>query len=463
MTAVTTPELPGPNDPRFLAYRDGLVHDWMKIIAVLGVVLVPLFLLLDYVTMPSALLGRFAVYRGVATLTSLIQLVILRSTAPSKFSYAHGYAFSVLVCGMIILMTVDLGGFNSGYYVGLMLVIFPVNVLLPWRSMHSAANGVIAVGLYLIANAAFGSEATVGAMVNNLYFLLAAVVLVVAMSETRYRLIQREFGLRAQLEDTNSVLEKSRADLKQARDRLWSEMEVAQRIQTALLPRNRRVGPWELEATMLPAEEVGGDYYDFLQTKHGEHWVAIGDVSGHGVESGLVMMMTQTTIATLVNDRPGRTPSDVFVHTNQVIRENVSRLGGHRYMTLNVIRLESDKLVIAGKHQDLFVWRAKTNTVEMVSNEGPWIGVVDDVRRSVEDQELPLGVGDQVLLYTDGLTEACDQSGILFGEERLRQAFLAVAGRMSLQQAVADIVARVRQFRARNDDDLTLVLLRRVE
>lgn len=446
---------------RFVAYRDGLVHDWMKILAVLGVVLVPLFLLLDYVTMPSALLSRFAVYRGVATLSSVIQLGLLRVTQPSRFSFVHGYVFSFIVCGMITLMTVDLGGFSSGYYVGLMLVIFPVNVLLPWRSVHAAVNGIMAVGSYVLANVLFGGDFTAAMMVNNLYFLLSSVVLVVAMSETRYRLIQREFGVRAELEDTNAVLEKSRADLKQARDRLWSEMEVAQRIQTALLPRNRTLGPWEIEATMRPAEEVGGDYYDFLETRHGERWLAIGDVSGHGVESGLVMMMTQTAVSTLVNDRPGRTPSDVFVHTNQVIRENVSRLGGHRYMTLNIIRLEAGRLVVAGKHQDLLVWRAATGTVEIITNQGPWIGVVDDVKHAVEDQAIEVGVGDWVLLYSDGLTEATDASGTLFGEERLREAFGAVAGKLPLQQAVTAVIERVRAYQRRQDDDLTLVVLRR--
>jgi serine phosphatase RsbU (regulator of sigma subunit) len=433
----------------------------MKIIAVLGVVLVPLFLLLDYVTMPAELLSRFAVYRGVATASSIIQLGSLRVTMPSRLSFVHGYVFSAIVCGMIILMTVDLGGFSSGYYVGLMLVIFPVNVLLPWRSVHAAANGVIAVGLYVIANVLFGGEFTAGMLVNNLYFLLSAVVLVVAMSDTRYRLIQREFGLRAELEDTNAVLEKSRSDLKQARDRLWSEMEVAQRIQTALLPRNRMLGPWEIEATMRPAEEVGGDYYDFLETRHGERWLAIGDVSGHGVESGLVMMMTQTAVSTLVNDTPGRSPSDVFVYTNQVIRENVSRLGGHRYMTLNIIRLEKDRLVVAGKHQDVLVWRAHSGAIETVSNQGPWIGVVDDVRHAVEDQAIEVGVGDWVLLYTDGLTEATDATGKLFGEERLRDAFQVVAGKVPLQDAVRSVLARVQQYQGRQDDDLTLVLLKR--
>lgn len=462
MKNATPVEVQGPRTERFRAYRDELVHDWMKIIAVLGVVLIPLFLLLDYVTMPRELLGRFAVYRGIATATSLLQLAMLRVGRRSTFSYVHGYAFNLLVCGMIVLMTVDLGGFNSGYYVGLMLVIFPVNVLLPWRSFHSAINGSLAVGAYMVANLLFGAEFQASVLVNNLYFLLSSVVLVVAMSETRYRLIQREFGLRAELEETNVVLETSRADLKQARDRLWSEMEVAQRIQTALLPKNRSLGGWELEAAMLPAEEVGGDYYDFFETPHGERWLAIGDVSGHGVESGLVMMMTQTSIATLVNATPGRTPSDVFVHANRVIRDNVSRLGGHRYMTLNIIRMHEGSLSIAGKHQDFFLWRARTGTVEIITNEGPWIGVVDDVSKSVEDQTIALEPGDWLLLHTDGLTEASDARGVMFGETNLSKALAEVAGKVPLRDAVRLILERVQAHEQRQEDDLTLVMLRRV-
>ena len=213
---------------------------------------------------------------------------------------------------------------------------------------------------------------------------------------------------------------------------------------------------------MSPAEEVGGDYYDFFETPHGERWLAIGDVSGHGVESGLVMMMTQTAIATLVNANAARTPSDVFVHTNRVIRENVSRLGGHRYMTLNVIRLEDDRLIIAGKHQDFFVWRAKTNTVEIITNEGPWIGVVDDVRKSVEDQTLRLEVGDWLLLHTDGLTEAANASGVMFGEAGLRRVLTELAGKVPLRKAVGLIRARVEAYQQKQDDDLTIVMLRRV-
>jgi serine phosphatase RsbU (regulator of sigma subunit) len=454
---------PSAKTTRFDEYRDVLIHDWMKILAIAGVVLIPLFLLLDYVTMPTELLRRFGAYRAAATFTSLAQYLILRSTRPSRFSFVHGYVLSFLVAGMIVWMTVDLGGFSSAYYAGLMLVIFPINVLLPWRSFHAAINGLMAVGLYVVANLAFGRDFTASAVVNNLYFLLSSVVLVVALSETRYRLLMGEFRLRAALEDTNANLETSRADLKLARDKLWSEMEVAQRIQTALLPKNRRLGAYEAEAVMRPAEEVGGDYYDFLETRQGEHWVTVGDVSGHGVESGLVMMMTQTTIATLVNDLKGRKPSEVFVHTNQVIRENVSRLGGTRYMTLNVCRLDREQLTVAGKHQDIMVWRAAADRVETISNQGTWIGVVDDVRNAVEDQTIQVKMGDWILLYTDGVTEACNARGEFFGEDRLRRAFARVAGKVSLPRAVAELLDEVRQFAARVEDDQTLVLLRRVE
>ncbi|HEY0880342.1 MAG TPA: SpoIIE family protein phosphatase, partial [Archangium sp.] len=212
---------------------------------------------------------------------------------------------------------------------------------------------------------------------------------------------------------------------------------------------------------MVPAEEVGGDYYDLLQTPHGEAWLGVGDVSGHGVESGLVMMMAQTSIATLVNTTAGRTPSEVLVHANQVIRENVSRLGTHRYMTVNVMRLDEGRVVIAGKHQDLFVWRSRTREVERVSNEGAWLGVVDDLRGAVEDQALALEIGDWLLLHTDGLTEATDARGEMFGEARLRQALADVAGVSPLREAVQQILGRVQQHQHRQDDDLTLVLVRR--
>jgi phosphoserine phosphatase RsbU/P len=446
---------------RFEEYRNGLVHDWTKTLAALGFCLVPLFIVLDSFTMPEALLKRFAVYRAVGTFFALGQYFVIRHTRPTRFSFLHAYAFTLVEAGMITWMTVDLGGFDSSYYAGLCLVVVAVNVLLPWRALHSAGNGVLVVAIYVLANVLWGGPFRVPSIINNLYFLSATVVIAVAITYVRHRLIEREFYVRSELLQVNGTLARSRQELKTARDALWGEMEVAKRIQTALLPTNRPLGSYCVAATMRPATEVGGDYYEMLDTRAKEQWVAIGDVSGHGVEAGLVMMMTQTSILTMVNDVPGRAPSEVFRAVNGVIRENIARLGTHRFMTLNVIRLHPDRLTVAGKHQDVLIHRQRTGQVDVVTNSGSWVGILDDTRGLVEDMDVPVEEGDTVLLFTDGVTEATDASGTMYGQERLEETFARVA-HLPLEEALRALLADVERFQAHQEDDVTLMLLRRM-
>ncbi len=236
-------------------------------------------------------------------------------------------------------------------------------------------------------------------------------------------------------------------------------MEVAKRIQTSLLPENRRVGAYDIAAKMMPAAEVGGDYYDIIQAGEDRNWVAIGDVSGHGVESGLVMMMTQTSIMSLVHENPRLSPAEVFHAVNDVLLENISRLRATRYMTLNVVRLAEAGLTIAGKHQDVLVWRCATRRVETITNEGCWIGVVDDTRGHVGDQVIRMADGDVALFFTDGATEAMNATGEMFGEDRLAAALAEVA-EWPLVEALDALFARIAAFRAVQDDDVTMLLLR---
>lgn len=445
---------------RFEEYRDNLTHDWLRTLTALGFTLIPLFLILDYFTMPPQLLSRFAIYRGVATGLMLIQHFWVRRTKPSRYSFLHGYFFSFIATAMIVQMTVDLGGFDSAYYAGLNLVIVAVNMLLPWRAIHSAINALVTVTWYITANFIGSGQFHQATLVNNLYFMGGTVVIAVAISLTKHRLIEQEFHLRAELLSTNESLDKSRSELKAARDALWGEMEVAKRIQTALLPANRLLGTYEVSALMQPAAEVGGDYYDFFETRSGEQWVAIGDVSGHGVESGLVMMMTQTSIVSMVNERAGQKPSDVFRSVNFVLRESISRLQTSRYMTLNVMRLDNDGLCVAGKHQDILVWRKVTAKVEQISNDGCWIGVVPDTQGYVDDLTIKLDSGDVVLLYTDGATEATSASGEMFGERRLADLLQKVA-ELPLERGLLEINRAVGTFEKQQEDDVTLMLLRK--
>jgi serine phosphatase RsbU (regulator of sigma subunit) len=445
----------------FRRYQDGLVHTWMASVTAIGFTLVPLFFLLDLVAAPPELLLRFGAYRAFVTVFCLLCFVILRNTAPSRLSFLWGHVTVAVVGGAIVLMTVHLGGFDSSYYAGLNLVIASVNLMLPWRPTQSALNGSLVIAIYVLLNGFFGGPFLVANLVGNLFFIVATIVIAVAITWVKHELIRKEFEARSELLDANALLEGSRRELKSARDALWGEMEVAKRIQTALLPRDQRAGRYQVAAAMIPAAEVGGDYYDIVSPPGGRHWIAVGDVSGHGVESGLVMMMTQTAILSLVRQEPAIQPSGVFRAVNGVLCENMARLGGDRYMTLNVVRLDDDGLTLAGRHQDILVWRASERRVRTVTNEGTWIGVVKDVGDFAPDSFVGIGPGDAALFFTDGLTEARSNEGEMYGEERLAAVFAEAVDRPPAE-VIRAILADVARFAATQDDDRTVLLLRRL-
>lgn len=441
--------LPQSSGEELQAYLQSLIHEWAKTLTTVGYTLIPLFFVLDYFMMPRELLARFALYRLVATGIIIGQFFVLKHTQAGKTSYLHGYFFSLVLAEMISLMTTSLGGLSSTYYAGLNLVMMMVNLMLPWRAFHSALNSAIIISLYLVTNLALpssGPPVEPSAVLNNLFFLVATGVVTVAINFMKERLIRQEFL--------------SRRDLQRARDALWSEMAVAKRLQTSLLPRAQQFQGFKVAATMLPAEEIGGDYYDVIQTGGGEVWVTIGDVSGHGVESGLIMMMTQTSIFTAVNKSRGLSPAAVLRQVNSVLTENISRLGTDRYVTVSALVLRDGQLTYAGKHQDILIFRADTGKVEMVPTEGAWLGVVGEISGHVHDRTVPLGPRDVVLLFTDGVTEATDAYGRMFGEEALERALQRYAG-LELEDLVNRIVREVKDNMATQTDDLTLLAFRR--
>jgi sigma-B regulation protein RsbU (phosphoserine phosphatase) len=434
------------NAEEFQDYLNDILHDWLRTLTTLACALIPIFFVLDYFTMPADLLFRFGLYRLGLALLLAIQLVMVRNTAPSNKSHYHGYLATVTIAAIISLMTVDLGGFDSRYYAGLTLVITGVNLLLPWRALHSAINSSLVIAIYLYLNLTARADFETANLINNLFFLCSTAIIALFINHLRYNQVKNEFELLRELRDT--------------RDALWSEMELAKRIQTALLPGSRRVGGLDLAAVMIPAREVGGDYYDLIETQEGESWIVIGDVSGHGVDAGLVMMMAQTSVRSLVENLPGAGPSRVLTAVNAVLRENISRLGRDHYMTMTALCLKGDRLVFAGKHQDLIVLRRGGEEAELVPTQGTWLGLTDSLEGYLEDSEVELGEGDMVLLYTDGVTEAENPEGEMFGPERLKFTLEDLADR-PIPDILENIINQVVDFQAEQSDDITLVLLKK--
>jgi phosphoserine phosphatase RsbU/P len=296
-------------------------------------------------------------------------------------------------------------------------------------------------------------------LVSNLFFLGGTVVIALSITHVKHKLARQEFFLRSQLAASNEELGRSERALTKARDALWSEMEVAKRIQTSLLPQGEVLAGFDVAATMLPAEEVGGDYYDFIPTTTGG-WIMIGDVSGHGVESGLIMMMAQMSVQSVVHGAPDVTPAELLARINPVIKKNISRLGTARYMTASAILLRAGQMTISGMHQDVMIYRARTATTERVKTEGVWIGVLEDSAPYLSDVTVDLEEEDIIMLFTDGITEATNEEGEMFGEERL-EALLRQYAELPVERIVDTILRAVATFQSTMHDDMTLVVARR--
>jgi serine phosphatase RsbU (regulator of sigma subunit) len=431
----------------FAGYQQALLHKWLRTVTALVFCLVPVFFVLDMILLPAELIPRFALYRGVSTALALAQFLVVRRTTPSPYSYLHGYFASVQVGAAIALMTVDLGGFTTGYYVGLILVLNGVSLVLPWRGGHVAANALLLIAMYLGFNLARPQPFEMGDLINNLFFLVGAGIIAVSIAELRYRLIANEFALLVKL--------------KYARDSLWGEMELARDIQMSLLPKQLELQGYEIAANMEPAQEVGGDYYEVVTTPSGARYVAIGDVAGHGLSAGLIMMMAQTSLMTILKSEPDCSPSRALQCINNAIRENVGRLGSHHYMTMSILKLRDSAIEVAGHHQDILIYRAAKNTVEVQPTTGTWLGITDEIEHFVAPIHIPIGVDDRVLLFTDGLTEAQRSAGDMFGQERLLKLFAMYAAGAPAE-AAAGILGEIRAFQAAQHDDMTMLLIRKL-
>jgi sigma-B regulation protein RsbU (phosphoserine phosphatase) len=239
-------------------------------------------------------------------------------------------------------------------------------------------------------------------------------------------------------------------------------MQVAQQIQTAILPRDLAVSGLELAASMRPATEVGGDYYDVLPVAGG-CFIGIGDVAGHGLNAGLVMLMLQSMIAALVGSNPEASPSQILTTVNDAIFANVrDRLGKDDHATLTLLRYREDGSVLfAGAHEDVVVWRAREGETEILETTGTWVGARRAIGSITVDESLQLNRGDVMLLYTDGATEAMNAAGEMLGTERLARELKRVHDQPvdAIQEHLMSVVASWTHEFA---DDVSLVVARYV-
>ena len=249
--------------------------------------------------------------------------------------------------------------------------------------------------------------------------------------------------------------------------RMSAELDVAKQIQMMILPKQEELEQIEgLDITgyMEPADEVGGDYYDVLQ-HNGLVKIGIGDVTGHGLESGLIMLMTQMGVRTLLASDE-RDPKRFLSTLNRTIYDNVERMDADRSLTLALLDYSrgegSGQLRISGQHEEVIVVR-KGGQVERIDtfDLGFSIGLDEEIEEFIDSTTVKLAPGDGVVLYTDGITEAENVAGQMYGLQRLCEV-VSHHWEETAEGIKEAVIADVHSFigQAKVLDDITLLIIK---
>jgi serine phosphatase RsbU (regulator of sigma subunit) len=247
--------------------------------------------------------------------------------------------------------------------------------------------------------------------------------------------------------------------------RMSTELDITRRLQSMLLPTPTelaKVADLEIAGHMEPAAEVGGDYYDVIQ-ENGKVQISIGDVTGHGLESGVVMIMVQAAVRALFVNHE-QDAARFFNAVNRTIYDNTQRMNSDKLMTLALLEYESGTLRLMGQHEELILVRSNGSLEQIDTVDlGVPLGLEPDITPFIAETKLYVQPGDLVVLYTDGITEARNREKQQYGTARLHQVLRQhyQASALEVRQAVLDDVQRHLDQQPITDDMTLLVLKRR--
>jgi len=266
-------------------------------------------------------------------------------------------------------------------------------------------------------------------------------------------------------ERTKEVLELQRVEfeLRAAQEKVENELNIAAQIQRSILPSKFPAFPehseFDLYATMIPAREVGGDFYDFFLVDDDHLAVIIADVSDKGVPAALFTMITRTIIRSIVRQR--RSPSRVLSETNDLLCEG-NDTGMFVTVFLAYYHLPTGQLTYSnGGHNPALSFGPYGNSKTLTRKHGPVLGVRPGLTYQ-EDVER-LETGQILILYTDGVTEATSPQDELFGLDRFARLVSRYRS-FKLSQMFDHIDKDLKEFQQGNQfDDITMLALKREE
>lgn len=245
------------------------------------------------------------------------------------------------------------------------------------------------------------------------------------------------------------------------RQRLQRELEIARDVQMSFLPRsNPKVPGLDIAARCLPANEVGGDYYDFINMNHDRFGVVIGDVSGKGTQAAFYMTLTKGFLKALsktLND-----PVEILTRMNNLFYENVDR-GTFISVLYGIFDLDDKNLELARGGHNPVIHITNKGELKKYNPKGMALGLEKGYgfSQNIDKSSVSFEPGDVFVFYTDGFPEAMNKAKEEFGEEKFNNIFKEVY-KQSAQEILDNTYSKVLKYMmsSKQNDDMTLVIIK---
>jgi serine phosphatase RsbU (regulator of sigma subunit)/ketosteroid isomerase-like protein len=256
----------------------------------------------------------------------------------------------------------------------------------------------------------------------------------------------------------SAVMEQRLEQERIERERIEQELRVARRIQQASLPKETpTLAGWQISPFYQPAREVGGDFYDFFELEDGRVGVVVGDATGKGIPAALLAEATSNMLRAVAQALDSTSPGKVLERVNETL---LARIPPNMFVTCfyAILEPESGSLTYANAGHDL-PYLHRNGEAEELRARGMPLGLMPG--RGYEEKKTILEAGKSALFYSDGLVEAHDPKGEMFGFPRLRALVAEHAPERSLGDFLMEELYSFVGEGWEQEDDITLLTLKR--
>ncbi|HTZ51552.1 MAG TPA: SpoIIE family protein phosphatase [Spirochaetia bacterium] len=449
-------------------YRARQAESLARINRIAGPIGLLIVLYLAFMTDPVSYPGLYPLMRlgryyaiGAAAVVGLLSFFPWARRVGVLLSFVYGLAGLLMMAHLTAVMNNE----SADVVAWLMLSIVLCGIY-PLPLSWSVAAPVIAFAYYFLLYFSRGFAVDTGfrsAMIN----VGSATVLTLAFKIGMERIRKREYVFRVGLQKANAEIATLNDQLKDENVRLSHEIAIAAHIQNIVLPQEKEYGAFrdlDISCRMIPATEVGGDFYDTIVFGP-QGFISIGDVTDHGLHSGLIMMMVHTALRAL-SQVERNDIQRVFKVINRVLYDFRVKTDDHRIMSLAILKyLGEGGFVMTGQHESLLILRADGTVQDIDSLEyGMYAGLDANVGDYLGLLRFELALGDVLVLYTDGVTEALNEEGQQFGVQGVIEASLPLraSSAKAIETAIVD-ACQAHLGTTRRYDDVSVVVVKKTE